>query len=162
MIGTTLECIGFLSQQTEGRWEVTEYHEKRSLNANALYWQCVTQMAKAMRVSNAYMHNLLLQKYGVRQLIGGQEVWVALPDTPQAQRDTEEDANNHLEPTTMRTGSRRWYVMLKPSHEFDTSEMSRLIDGVSDEMRQCGLVPPQDEQIVKALEKYEKGKNGNS
>ena len=162
MIGTTLECIGYLSQQTEGKWEVTEYHEKRSLNANALYWQCVTQLAKAMRVSNAYMHNILLRKYGSHLLMDNEEIWVALPDTPKAERDAEEDANNHLEPTAKRTGSRRWYIMLKPSHEFDTAEMSRLIDGVSDEMRQCGLVPPQDEQIAKALERYEKGKNGNS
>lgn len=158
MIGTTLECIGFLFQQTEGKWEVTEYHEKRSLNANALYWQCVTQLAKAMRVSNAYIHNRMLIKYGSHWLVDGQEVWVALPNTDKALHDAEEDTNTHLEPTDELTSSkkRRWYIMLKPSHEFDTSEMSRLIDGIAYEMRYAELVPPQDEQIAKALERYEK------
>ena len=156
MIGTTIECIAYLSSQPERKYEVKPYHEKRSLSANALYWSCVNQLAKALCISNACMHNQLLRKYGPHLIIDGEEVFVALPDTEKAERQIEEDEINHFLPTRYKDKSKRWYVMLKPSHEFDAAEMSRLIEGVADEMRICGLVPPQDEIIQKAIEQYER------
>ena len=156
MVGTNLECIAFLSQQKDGKFEVKEYKERRSLNANALYFKCVTEMAKALHLSNACMHNQLLRKYGSHKTVDNEEVWLALPDTKETERQVDEDEYNHFQPTMKKTGSRRWYILLKPSHEFDTAEMSRLIEGTADEMRQMGLVPPQDELIQKAIERYEK------
>lgn len=156
MIGTNLECISYLSQQKDGKFEVKEYKEKRSLNANALYWKCVAEMAKALQLSNACMHNQLLRKYGSHKVIDGEEVYIALPDTKAAEHQVDEDENNHFQSTNMKIKSMRWYILLKPSHEFDTAEMSRLIEGTADEMRHMGLIPPQDELIQKAIERYEK------
>lgn len=156
MIGTNLECISYLSQQKDGKFEVKEYKEKRSLNANALYWKCVAEMAKALHLSNACMHNQLLRKYGSHKVIDGEEVYIALPDTKAAEHQVDEDENNHFQPTNMKIKSMRWYILLKPSHEFNTAEMSRLIEGTADEMRHMGLIPPQDELIQKAIERYEK------
>lgn len=156
MIGTNLECISYLSQQKDGKFEVKEYKEKRSLNANALYWKCVAEMAKALQLSNACMHNQLLRKYGSHKVIDGEEVYIALPDTKETERQVDEDEYNHFQPTSQRIKSKRWYLLLKPSHEFDTAEMSRLIEGTAEEMRQMGLIPPQDEVIQKAIERYEK------
>lgn len=156
MEGNNMELIAYLSTQPEGRWTLEPYKEKRSLSANALYFSMVTQMAKALQISNHRMHNQLLRKYGTQQLIDNEQVWIALPDTHETEEAVEEDEYNHFQPTMRKTGSKRWYVLLKPSHEFDTVEMSRLIDGTADEMRQMGLVPPMDEQIHKALENYER------
>lgn len=156
MEGTNLECIAYLSTQPEGKWVIEPYKEKRSLNANALYHKMVGEMAKVLRISNPAMHNQLLRKYGTRQLVDGEEVWIALPDTPEAEKQVEEDEYNHFQPTMKKTGSMRWYILLKPSHEFDTSEMSRLIDGTADEMRQMGLTPPMDEDMKRALDRYER------
>ena len=156
MIGTALECIAWLSTQKDGTFEVDFHKEKRSLSANSLYWKCVNQMANALHISNQRLHNQLLRKYGSQQLVDGQEVWIALPDTHEAEEEVEEDPYNHFQPTMRKTGSMRWYKLLKPSHEFDVTEMSRLIDGVADEMRQMGLIPPMDEDIHKAIENYER------
>ena len=156
MIGTALECIAWLSTQKDGTFEVDFHKEKRSLSANALYFKMVREMAKALHISNPRMHNQLLRKYGVHQLMDGEEVWVALPDTVETEDQVEEDEYNHFQPTLQKTGSRRWYILLKPSHEFDTAEMSRLIDGTADEMRNMGLFPPMDEDIKRAIENYEK------
>ena len=156
MIGTALECIAWLSTQKDGTFEVDFHKEKRSLSANALYFKMVREMAKALHISNPRMHNQLLRKYGVPQLIDGEEVWIALPDTPETEKEVEEDEYNHFQPTMRRTKSKRWYLLLKPSHEFNTSEMSRLIDGAADEMRNMGLIPPMDEDIHRAIELYEK------
>lgn len=160
MNGTVLECIAFLSRQTSGTWSVEPYREKRSLNANALYFKMVTEMARALHLTNACMHNQLLRKYGVHQIIGGQEVWVALPDTKETEKDVDEDEYNHLQATAKKTRSVRWYILLKPSHEFDTAEMSRLIEGTAAEMREMGLTPPMDKDIQKAIERYERGHKG--
>lgn len=157
MIGTAMEVIAWLSTQKDGQTFDCDYHkEKRSLSANSIYFKMVGQMAKALRLSNHAMHNQLLRKYGVPQLIDGEEVWIALPDTPETEKQVEEDEYNHFQPTMRRTKSKRWYLLLKPSHEFNTSEMSRLIDGTADEMRQMGLIPPMDEEIHKAIENYER------
>ena len=156
MIGTALECIAWLSTQKDGTFEVDFHKEKRSLSANALYFKMVREMAKCLHISNPRMHNQLLRKYGVHQLMDGEEVWVALPDTVETEDQVEEDEYNHFQPTLKKTGSKRWYILLKPSHEFDTAEMSRLIDGAADEMRNMGLFPPMDEDIKRAIENYEK------
>ena len=155
--GTAKELIVYLlGQDPNTVFDLAIHKEKRSLSANALYWQMCTQMAKAIHITNQAMHNQLLRKYGSQMLIDNQEVWAALPDTDEAEAQVEQDKYNHLLPTSKKTGKRRWYKLLKPSHEFDTSEMSRLIDGAADEMRQMGLIPPMDEDIHKAIEQYEK------
>ena len=156
MIGTNIEIIAWLSTQPEGKFEVKPYKEKRTLSANALYWKCITEMAKALMISNACMHNQILRKYGSHQIIDGEEVWVALPDTKKTERQVDEDEYNHFQPTSKKIKSKRWYILLKPSREFDTAEFSRLIEGVADEMRQMGMVPPQDELIQSAIELYER------
>lgn len=157
MTGTAMEVIAWLSTQKDGQTFDCDYHkEKRSLSANSIYFKMVGQMAKTLRLSNHAMHNQLLRKYGVPQLIDGEEVWIALPDTPETEKQVEEDEYNHFQPTMRRTKSKRWYLLLKPSHEFNTSEMSRLIDGAADEMRHMGLIPPMDEEIHKAIENYER------
>ena len=70
MTGSAMEVIAWLSTQKDGQTFDCDYHkEKRSLNANALYHKMVGQMAKTLHLSNASMHNLLLRKYGVHQLI---------------------------------------------------------------------------------------------
>lgn len=161
MTGSVIECIAWLSQQKEGTFEVNPFHEKRSLNANAMYFKMCGQMAKAINISTAHMHNLLLRKYGEVEIVDGQEVFFALPDTPEAEKQVEEDAVNHFLPTQQKIGSRRWYKLLKPSHEFDTVQMARLIDGAAEEMRQMGLTPPMDEQIQKAIELYDEKHNSN-
>ncbi len=160
-IGTIMECIAHLSTLKEGLYEIHEHKEKRSLSANALYWKCVGEMAKAMFITNACMHNQLLRKYGSHAVVGGEEVYVALPNTKETERQVDEDAYNHFLPTSKCLKSKRWYILLKPSHEFDTAEMSRLIEGTADEMRHMGLIPPQDKIIQQAIEQYEKKERKN-
>lgn len=154
--GTPLECISYLARLKDGIYEVKPYHPKRSLSANALYWQMVTKMASSLRISNSYMHNQLLRRYGVIEEIDGQEVWIAVPDTAEAEKRADEDEIYHLKPTPKIYKSKRWYLLLKPSHEFNSAEMSRLIDGTASEMREMGLVPPMDEDIQRAIERMEK------
>lgn len=158
MTGTIIQCIAYLSTQKEGMFDVVPHEEKRSLNANALYRKMAGQIAQVLNISNARIHNQLLRKYGPEEIVGGDRVWIALDDTEEVEKQVEEDENNHFKPTMRKTGSKRWYILMKPSHEFSVKEMSRLIDGTAEEMRQMGLVPPTDEEVEKAIARFEKSK----
>lgn len=57
----------------ECSFELKKWFEKRSLNANALYWKMCGALAKKLRVPNAEMHNTLLRRYGSLQEIDGKK-----------------------------------------------------------------------------------------
>ena len=163
MEGNNMEIIAYLSTQPEGRWVLEPYKEKRSLSANSLYWACVTKLAAAMKEPNAFVHNLMLRRLGILELYDEQPARILLPDSEVADHQTMYDTDYHLYPVrgtsgvvNTKEGRMRWYMMLKHSSDFNTAEMSRLIDAISDEMRHTGIVPPQDEEIQRALDNYER------
>lgn len=158
MIGTLMQVIAWLSTQKDGLYEVKEHKEKRSLNANNLYWKCVDELSKALKEPKPYVHNLLLRRMEIPWTYDGEIQYVFLPDNDKTLRATELDDIYHYKPTSYVWQDRRRYILLKPSHEYDKEEMSRLIELVTDEMKQCGLVPPQDEIIQKAIERMEKSR----
>lgn len=124
--------------------EIKEYHPKRSLDQNALYWSVLTQFARVMRMSNAEAHNRMLRDYGTLKRFGDEIAFVFLPDTDEVERQTLEDETEHLKPTSqVQVGNDgavyRTYIMIKGSSSYDTSEMTRLIDGLIDECEQVGL-----------------------
>lgn len=169
MIGTALECIAWLSTQREGTFEVDFHKEKRSLSANSLYWKCVGRIGQAMKEPNAYVHNFMLRQLGIYEIYDGEVARVLLRDTDEVERQTMYDPENHLMPERGERGLKiingeryRWYALLKHSSDFDKSEMSRLIDAITEQMRNMGLVPPQDEDIHRAIELYEKHRKKES
>lgn len=139
---------------------IRRYREKRSLDANAYYWVLAGKLAAAMKITNAAMHNILLRRYGAYEAIDGKMVFLELPDTDEAEEKALEAEAYHIKPTSeIRTGddvNYRTYIMLKGSHDYDTAEMSRLIDGTVEDCKACGIetATPDDLERMKAL--YEK------
>lgn len=137
---------------------------KRSLSANAYYWILVGKLAGVMHISNSHCHNLLLRRYGAIQTIDGERVVCFLPDTDEAYNGALEAEKYHVKPTSavkvFKDGNpRRMYLMLKGSSEYDSGEMSRLINGVVDECKQVGietLTPREIEQMLEEVRKREK------
>lgn len=163
MIGDKAACIKFLVDAPEKDYEVEEWHKKRSLSANALYWVCIGDIARHLGNTNARQHNLMLRKYGTPEVVDGCGVFTTLPDTDTAEETALEMESAHLRPTSEikfgSDGSRwRWYQMLKGSSSYNTQEMSRLIDGVRTEMESMGLVFPDRkfDEAIKRLEKHDK------
>ena len=60
---------------------VKPWKKKRSLDANAYYWQLVTKLADKLNISKPYLHNILLRRYGRPEVIDGQMVFLVLPDS---------------------------------------------------------------------------------
>ena len=124
--------------------EIKRHRKRRSLDQNAMYWSILGQLAKALRISDSRAHNLMLRRYGAVETIDGKTVKLVLPDTEEAAQRADEAESYHIKPTSqVKVGmdgiNYRTYLLLKGSHEMDTAEMKRLIDGVMDEAKQMGL-----------------------
>lgn len=128
---------------------IKKHRSKRSLDANAYYWKLASEAADMLNVSKPYMHNQLLRRYGQIAIIDGQAVYAVLPDTDEAQKSVDEAQTYHLKPTSQVKEGKggimyRTYMMLKGSSEYDTKEMSHLIDGLVGECKEMGIetIPP--------------------
>jgi len=158
MIGEKPEVLKWLVDQAEGEYEAKPYRKHRSLSANNYYWKAVGEIAKANGITNQRQHNLLLRRYGTFADVCGEKAYCIIPDTDEAENAALESEYFHLYPTSkIRPGNPnfRVYIMIKGSHEYNTAEMSRLIDGTIDEMKQMGLTPPPTREIAEALKRMQ-------
>lgn len=145
MTGTAAQIIRWLlDKPADQTFEVVRKRKKRSLDANGLYWALVTEMANAMRLPKAEVHNRMLRRYGQPYGIGGRLVTTAIPDTEEAERQAVLSETLHMRPTSqVRLGTKgqmfRTYVMLRGSSDYDSREMAILIDGTIEEAKQLGI-----------------------
>lgn len=140
-----------LRKEQKLRFTVKRHRKKRSLDANAYYWQLLTKLADKLRVSKPYLHNILLRQYGQPEVIDGQMVYLVLPDSDSGAKRADEAETYHIRPTAqVKAGNDgkmyRTYLMLRGSSTYDTAEMSTLIDGLIDECKAQGIetLPPNE------------------
>ena len=121
-----------------------KFRRKRSLDANAYYWQLITKLAGRLKVSKPYLHNLMLRRYGQTEIVDGKMIYLVLPDSDDGSRRADEAETYHIKPTSeVKQGTDgmmyRTYLMLRGSSTYNTKEMSELIDGLVSECREQGL-----------------------
>lgn len=139
-----------------GEIEIKRKKEKRSINANSYYWSLINKIAVKIRSTSVETHNAMLRDYGVEWLDGsGNRMFVQLPNSVEYQKDE----TLHLRPTSKTSENAkgtvyRTYVLLKPSHLYDTKEFSRLLDGAITEARQLGIEIEDDNWIKQIKESW--------
>ena len=161
MIGTKAEILKWLIDQPDGQFRAEPYRPKRTLTQNAYFHVLVGKIAEKVRSTNAEIKNLLLSDYGVVDVEMGA---VIIEDSKPWQRSP----YLHLHPTAntsiLANGRlyRTCYVM-KGSHELNTTEMARLLDGTMEEAKRLGIetLPAHELERMRALEKRREEKNGN-
>jgi hypothetical protein len=129
--------------------EAKKYRKHRSLNANAMLWACLEEMAGALRTDKWDVYLMMLRQYGKHTYV------CVKPDVVEAVkkqwRETEEIGNIEI------NGQKAVQLLCYfGSSTYDTAEFSRLLDGVVCEMEQLGLQPPLSEDMKRALEIWEK------
>ena len=136
---------------------VQQYRQKRSLDANNYYWQLLGKLAQKLNMSTTRLHNLMLIAYGTLDIIDDKliEVWIA--DDAEAEKKIAESSTYHLKPTDFVAEGKRLYHMIKGSHEYNTAEMSRLINGLVSECEQQDIPTLTPNEIAKL--KYLEGSN---
>lgn len=145
MIGTPQEVIEWLFEQDrEKLFEIKEHRLKRSLTANAYAWTLIGKIADVMRMSKEEVYLQMLKSYGQSEMISV------------LSHINLEGYFKYFEPiaTTMLQGKEfTHYRVYKGSSEYDTREMSILIDGIVQEARNLEIetLPPYEIERLKGM-----------
>lgn len=131
MVGNPRQIIQWLfAQDRNKRFEVTEYKEKRSLNANAYLWKLCTMIADELRTDKDSVYLQMLRDYGQSDLVS-----VRADINPVGLFKYYEQAGQSTLNNTLFTH----YRVYRGSSEYNTKQMSILLDGVISEAKQLGI-----------------------
>lgn len=119
------------------RLSLTQWRQKRSLNANAYFHALCDKLADVMGMSKPRMKNLLLFRYGQKSRDKDGRVAIIKSNADEDALLEREDF--HCWPIQAAPDGTPRYVLLDHSRFFDTKEMSVLIDGVVDECKRVGI-----------------------
>ena len=142
MIGTPMELIAWLTCQPEKKYEVKEYHEKRSQSANNYAWALINEIANVLRKSKEAVYLQMLKDYG-------QSEFVSVRSDINVNgyfKYFEEYGTGHVEGKEF-----THYKVWKGSSEYDSREMAILIDGIIQEAQNLGIetiTPAEKERLI--------------
>lgn len=115
-----------------GEYEITKAKQKRSLNANSYAWQLMGQIADALRISKEEVYLDMLKSYGQGGAISVEERHVE--KFKRSYKYHESLGKSELKGKTFEHF--RFWV---GSSEYNTQEMSVLIDGIVQEAKQLDI-----------------------
>ena len=142
MIGQPKQIIAWLLNQPDKLYEVKEYHQKRSLNANAYAWVLIGKIADALRANKEDIYLLMLKRYGQSEMVS-----VVSTVNPSGYFKYYAEAGR----TFLQGKEFIHYKVYKRSSEMDTKEMSILIDGIISEAKNLDIevLPPSEIERIK-------------
>lgn len=145
MIGKPNEIIRWLlDQDREKLFEIKQHREKRSLNANSYAWALIGKIANETNLTKDAVYLHILRIYGQSEVVSVRsEINV-------------EGYFKYYEPFghSMLNGTDfTHYKVYKGSSEYDSKEMSILIDGIISEAEELGIetLPPHEIQRLKEM-----------
>lgn len=131
MIGTAKEIIEWLFQRDKEKlYEIKEYKQKRSLNANNYAWKLLTELANVHRTSKEEMYLKMLKDYGQSEMVSV----LAHINVSGYFKYYEEIGR-----ATLQGKEFIHYRIYKGSSEYDTREMAIFIDGIVQEAKDNGI-----------------------
>ena len=127
---------------------IRQHKEKRSLNANALLWKCLGDIAAALRTDKWMVYLEMLKRYGVYTYVCVKPK--AVPMLKKQWRECEEvgEVDIHGEKAIQ-------MLCYYGSSTYNTKQFSVLLDGVISEMKEMGLETPSSDYMRMCLEKLE-------
>ena len=135
-----------------------KHRQKRSLNANSYLRVLEGKIADVLGADKNEIHNDMLARYGQYQKDGEGNILFCLYKADMDYRGLE---TLHLKPTGHmedRKGVKyAWFATMKPSHEYDTKEMAKLIDGVISEAKELDIDTLTPDEVKRMV-----SENGNS
>lgn len=125
--------------------KIEKSKKSRSLDANAMLWACLSDIAGATGMTNWDTYIYELERYGkFTHILVKKE---ALSDIKGMWRETKEIGER---------GDMVELLCFFGSSTYTSSEFSRLLEGVISDMKDLGLVPPPSEEMRRTLEVLEK------
>lgn len=146
-IDKILPLIFRLDKDTIYDVKINKHREKRSLNANAYLWKLVTEIGNILNKSKEEVYLQMLIDYGQSEMVSIL---------------SEIDVKGYfkyykLAGTSILNGKEfNHYKIYKGSSEYDTKEMSILLEGVVQEAKNLGIKTKEDYEIEKLIEEWDK------
>lgn len=145
MIGKPADIIQWLrAQGCTDTFEIKKYHAKRTLNSNSYCWALIGKIADELRTSKEEVYLEMLERYGQSLLI---------PVIPGNKPDGFFKYYKFFQESTINGKKAEWYKVFKGSSQYNTKEMSILIDGIVSEARDLGIetIPPEEIEMLKGM-----------
>lgn len=129
--------------------EAKKWRNKRSLDANAMLWACLGEIANVLRTDKWEVYLEMLKRYGKYTYIC---VKPNMVDAMKMQwRECEVVGEIDI------NGTKAIQMLCYfGSSTYDTKEFSVLLDGVVSEMKEIGLQPPTSQEMKRVIEEMEK------
>lgn len=140
-----LPLIFKLDKDTVYDVKIDKHREKRSLNANAYLWKLVTEIGNVLNKSKEEVYLQMLIDYGQSEMVSIL---------------SEIDVKGYfkyykLAGTSILNGKEfNHYKIYKGSSEYDTKEMSILLNGVVQEAKNLGIKTKDDIELERLLEEW--------
>ena len=141
MIGSPIEIIQWLyNQDKDKKFEIKEKREKRSLSQNSYAWELITKIGNVLRKSKEEVYLQMLKDYGQSEIVS-----ILSSIEPKGYFKYYEKIGTGI------VNNREFthYKILKGSSEFDSKEMTILIDGIIQECKQLGIETLTPDEIAK-------------
>lgn len=147
MIGKVKDIIDWLLEQDKEKlYEIKEYKKKRSLNSNAYLWVLCTEIANIMTLSKEEVYVKMLEDYGVSILV---------PLTVDTEPEKYFKYYSYFDKGKLNGKECIWYKVFKGSSEYDSKEMTHLLNGVVEEARQLGIMTLDEIEIQEMLDRWQ-------
>lgn len=144
-IDKILPLLFRLDKETIYDVKITKHREKRSLNANSYLWKLVTEIGNTLSKSKEEVYLQMLIDYGQSEMIS------ILSDI---------DVKGYfkyykLAGTSILNGKEfNHYKIYKGSSEYDTKEMSILLNGVVQEAKNLGIKTKDDIELERLIKEW--------
>lgn len=139
-------------EEKEVSIEVKISRNKRSLNANAYFHVLIGKIAEKLEISKQRAKNMMLGKFGQRMILDDGPFMISVRESI----DMMEREDIHCVPVGYGEANGHnftHYAVIRPSHEYDSAEMAKLIDGtieVCKELEIPTLTPNEIERMKAA------------
>ena len=145
----TSSDVGSLAEYDLFDVKIKKHTEKRSLNANGLMWSCLQKIANVLRADKWDIYLKMLKRYGQYTYICVKPE--AVDGVKRQWRECEELGEIDI------NGQKAIQLLCYyGSSTYNTQEFSVLLDGIFSEMRELNIPTPEEEELERALEKWEK------
>lgn len=139
------EIRRFAYKFKEGNYEIERKRKKRSTDANALCWKLCTEIANVLRADKDSIYVDMLKKYGQSDIVSV----LATVDVKGYFKYYDEFGRGSVNGKDF-----IHYRVYKGSSEYDTREMSILIDGIIDEAKALDIEVISERERTLLLEEW--------
>lgn len=129
--------------------KISKHRKKRSLDANAYMWVLLQKMSAILNLSSEELYEQMLRQYGT--FYQDEEGYVVA--TFPAKVDIKK-IQGHWK-FYKSNGRFNSYLMIKGSSEYDTKEMSVLLDGVVNEAKEMGIETLTPDEIERMKQSWQ-------